>query len=107
MSDTERHPVIASALGGAAVLLFGALTVGLAHGANDCAEMDRMIAGRLAPLLDRSNAEDARLIHRAVVTLKTAREYCDRGWTEEGLTLYRDLEARIETYRRVGMWHED
>jgi hypothetical protein len=107
LNNEERHPVIGSMLGAVAVLLFGALTVTLAHSADPCAQMDRMVAARLAPLLDRSNAGNAKIIHRAVVTLTTAREYCDRGWTEEGLMLYRALESRIETYRRIGTWRDE
>ena len=107
MDNAVPHPVLGSTIGGVAVLLFGALTASFAHSADPCAQIDRTVVARLAPLLDRSNTEDARLIHRAVVTLTTARDYCDRGWTEEGLNLYRGLQARIETYRRIGAWREE
>jgi hypothetical protein len=107
LNQTERHPVLGSTLGGVAVLLFGTLTASLAHSSGPCVQIDRTVASRLAPMLDSGDPGDAKIIYRAIITLKTAREYCDRGWTEEALTLYRTLEARIETYRRIGMWREE
>lgn len=107
MRDTERYPVVSAAVGALAVLLSGALTTSLARSEDPCAQMDRTVVLQLAPLLDRSTAGDPKLVHRAVVTLRTAREYCDRGWTDEGLTLYRALQARIDNYRRIGMWRDE
>jgi hypothetical protein len=105
--DAERYPIISAAVGALAVLLTGGLTTSLARSEDPCAQMDRTVVLQLAQLLDRSAAADPRLAHRAVATLRTAREYCDRGWTDEGLTLYRALQARIDSYRRVGAWREE
>jgi hypothetical protein len=105
--DAERYPVVSAAAGALAILLLGTLTTSLARSEDPCGQMDRMVVLELAPLLDRANAEDPRLIHRAVSTLRTAREYCDRGWTDAGLTLYRALQERIDSYRRVGAWREE
>jgi hypothetical protein len=102
----DRHPFV-SALVGAAVLLAPAAGSVALSKTDLCAGTDRAVAGRLAPLLDRRDADDARRSGRAVLTLNRAREYCRFGWTEAALEVYAGLAQAIDAYQRTGHWPDD
>jgi hypothetical protein len=100
MRHVEAHPVASSAIGFLFVLLLGGFVTSAADETNPCSRLDDAVAPQLASLLDRRDAESTRLIYRAILARKIAREYCDRGWVEAGLVIYGELNDRIGAYLR-------
>jgi hypothetical protein len=100
--NAESHPFASAILGAATVLLLGLGAYLVPDAESPCEQADRAIAARLEPILEWHGPDEARRTYGAVLTLKIAREYCARGWVEDGPNAYWTLVQHIDSHMRIG-----